>query len=68
MFNHGEKKMGGKSAGNDIVFVYDEDGLFDIKENTLPYDLSGGIQASMTGSREALVTAGFACSNDKNCK
>ncbi len=60
--------MSSKSAGNDIVFVYDEDGLFDIKESASPYDLSGGIQASMAGSREGLVVSGFACTNDKNCK
>ncbi|MDQ0008259.1 hypothetical protein J2T07_000418 [Luteibacter jiangsuensis] len=60
--------MSNGSTGHGIVFVYDEDGLFDIQDDASPYDLSGGIQASMAGAREGLVVSGFACSNDKNCK
>lgn len=59
--------MGNKSTGNDVVFVYDEDGLFDIKEIASPYDLSGGIQASMAPQNGSSSPSGWACSNDKNC-
>ncbi|MDQ7994636.1 MAG: hypothetical protein AAGC76_02155 [Luteibacter sp.] len=60
--------MSNGTTGHDIVFVYDEDGLFDIQGDAAPFDLTGGIQGSMANVGEGLVVSGFACTNDKNCK
>lgn len=42
----------------DLVFVYDEDGLFEVKNDSLSHDLSGG----STNQLEQ-APSGWGCSN-----
>ncbi|MDQ7994635.1 MAG: hypothetical protein AAGC76_02150 [Luteibacter sp.] len=47
------------------LFVYDEDGLFDIVDSTKAEHLSGGIQSSIGLSTEAV--SGVFCHNKDSC-
>lgn len=49
------------------VFVYDDDGLFEIVDIENTARLSGGIQSSI-GSAGSEEQAGFFCHNKDSCK
>lgn len=48
------------------LFVYDEDGLFEIVDSENAARLSGGIQSSI-GTSSAEAAAGFFCHNKDTC-
>lgn len=60
-----EGSMNSKSelASEETVFTFNEDGLFDVKDESV----AGGIQTSI-GSATSEEHAGFFCTNKKDCQ